>query len=188
MKSRWVESPNWSRRRSDTVDAIVLHYTALLLNDTIARFEDSGSRVSAHFVIDRDGSVIQMVRTEHKAWHAGTSQMDGRRDVNDYSIGIELINWGPLKKRDGNFYVWKDNWSQRYDGKKPQKLEDGYWDPYTEAQYDALVRVITHLRTEYPGITRERVKGHSEVCLPDRRKIDPGPAFDLERVLAAVFG
>jgi len=49
-----------------------------------------GVRVSAHFLIRRDGSLIQFVGTEQRAWHAGASQWEGRQRCNDFSIGIEL--------------------------------------------------------------------------------------------------
>lgn len=49
-----------------------------------------GVRVSAHFLIRRDGSIIQFVPTTKRAWHAGVSQFNGRERCNDFSIGIEL--------------------------------------------------------------------------------------------------
>jgi AmpD protein len=49
-----------------------------------------GLRVSAHFLIRRDGSVVQFVPTVARAWHAGLSQFEGRERCNDFSIGIEL--------------------------------------------------------------------------------------------------
>ena len=49
-----------------------------------------GVRVSAHFLIRRDGSLLQFVSTEQRAWHAGLSTFEGRDRCNDFSIGIEL--------------------------------------------------------------------------------------------------
>lgn len=49
-----------------------------------------GLRVSAHFLIDRRGNVIQFASTEARAWHAGASVFAGRPRCNDYSLGIEL--------------------------------------------------------------------------------------------------
>jgi len=49
-----------------------------------------GLRVSAHFFVRRDGSVLQFVSTEDRAWHAGISSFKGRERCNDFSIGIEL--------------------------------------------------------------------------------------------------
>ncbi len=49
-----------------------------------------GLHVSAHFLIRRDGELLQFVSCDRRAWHAGASQWRGRADCNDYSIGIEL--------------------------------------------------------------------------------------------------
>jgi AmpD protein len=49
-----------------------------------------GLRVSAHFLVRRDGSMLQFVSCEQRAWHAGRSVWRGREDCNHYSIGIEL--------------------------------------------------------------------------------------------------
>lgn len=49
-----------------------------------------GLKVSAHFLIRRDGGILQFVSTEDRAWHAGTSEFQGRQRCNDFSIGIEL--------------------------------------------------------------------------------------------------
>jgi N-acetyl-anhydromuramoyl-L-alanine amidase len=50
----------------------------------------SGMRVSAHFVVRRDGEVLQFVSTDRRAWHAGASSWRGRGDCNSWSVGIEL--------------------------------------------------------------------------------------------------
>lgn len=52
--------------------------------------EIADMRVSAHFLIRRDGRLIQFVSIAHRAWHAGISTWDGRERCNDFSIGIEL--------------------------------------------------------------------------------------------------
>ncbi len=49
-----------------------------------------GLRVSAHFLVRRDGAVLQFVSCDHRAWHAGRSVWRGREDCNHHSIGIEL--------------------------------------------------------------------------------------------------
>jgi AmpD protein len=54
-------------------------------------FKDlEGLRVSAHFLIRRDGTLIQYVPTDKRAWHAGVSSWKGREKCNDFSIGVEL--------------------------------------------------------------------------------------------------
>jgi len=49
-----------------------------------------GLRVSAHFVVRRDGRALQFVSCDHRAWHAGVSTWRGRENCNDWSIGVEL--------------------------------------------------------------------------------------------------
>jgi len=50
-----------------------------------------GVKVSAHFVVDREGSITQFVACDRRAWHAGVSEWQGKSDCNDYAIGIEMI-------------------------------------------------------------------------------------------------
>ncbi|GIU27362.1 N-acetyl-anhydromuranmyl-L-alanine amidase [Shewanella schlegeliana] len=49
-----------------------------------------GLEVSAHFLIRRDGELVQYVSCDSRAWHAGVSEFDGRQNCNDFAIGIEL--------------------------------------------------------------------------------------------------
>ena len=88
-------SPNFNPRPDGVVvDTIVLHATVLdTLQEVIDKFADPQSQVSAHYTIDRDGTIACHVGEDQRAWHAGQSRMeDGRCGVNDFSIGIELIN------------------------------------------------------------------------------------------------
>jgi N-acetyl-anhydromuramyl-L-alanine amidase AmpD len=73
---------------------VVLHATVLnTLDEVVAHFSNPDSQVSAHYTIDRDGAIVLHVPEAKRAWHAGPSQMNDRRtNVNDFSIGIELVN------------------------------------------------------------------------------------------------
>lgn len=102
-------SPHLNSRPNVEIDLIVLHAISLpdgafasqhikdfFLGklDTSAHpsFKDlKGVRVSAHFVVARDGNITQFVPTEKRAWHAGKSSWKNREGCNDYSIGIEII-------------------------------------------------------------------------------------------------
>ena len=88
-------SPHFNARPEGTVvDTIVLHATVLnTLREVVEKFADPESEVSAHYTIDRDGTAVCHVDEDQRAWHAGQSKMkDGRVGVNDFSIGIELVN------------------------------------------------------------------------------------------------
>ncbi len=93
---RELDSPNQDDRPADVpIDMIVLHYTGMTsAAKAIARLRDPAARVSAHYVVDEDGSVLRLVTEARRAWHAGVSFWRGRRDLNDRSIGIEIVNPG----------------------------------------------------------------------------------------------
>lgn len=62
-----------------------------------------GLTVSAHFVIDRSGNITQFVACDKRAWHAGVSQHAGRKQCNDFSIGIELEGTDTLAYTDAQY-------------------------------------------------------------------------------------
>lgn len=109
MPAQRCESPNFGPRPAHTaVDLIVLHsislppgafggnavqqlFTNQLNWDAHPYFQQiRGLEVSAHFYIQRDGTLTQFVSCDDRAWHAGLSSHRGRANCNDYSIGIEL--------------------------------------------------------------------------------------------------
>jgi N-acetylmuramoyl-L-alanine amidase len=94
--TRWHPSPNFGPRRDWlTPSLIVVHYTAMdSASAALQRLCDPLVEVSAHYLIDADGSCWQMVAEDQRAWHAGAGQWCGLDDVNSRSIGIELDNRG----------------------------------------------------------------------------------------------
>ena len=117
----FIQSPNCDNRPSGaTVSAIVLHSTVEPTTEgTIEIFLTPQKQVSAHFVVGRDGRIVQMVRVEQRAWHAGVSILEGVGKVNDYSVGIEMVN-----------------------------LNDGH-DPYPPEQLNAVAGIIRLIRSRY---------------------------------------
>jgi len=85
-------SPNHSRRPNSRIDTIVLHATAGGYEGSLAWLIDPRSRVSAHYLINKQGLCHQLVPDSEKAWHAGRSAFRGEYGVNAFSIGIELVN------------------------------------------------------------------------------------------------
>jgi N-acetylmuramoyl-L-alanine amidase len=96
--------------------------------------------VSAHYTIDRDGTVYAHVPETERAWHAGVSCWAGERNVNARSIGIELVNPGH---------------------------EFGYL-PFADDQIGALIELAHGILKSHP-IPQRRVVGHSDVA-PARKK------------------
>ncbi|WP_341706601.1 1,6-anhydro-N-acetylmuramyl-L-alanine amidase AmpD [Halopseudomonas sp.] len=60
-------------------------------------------RVSAHFLIERDGTITQFVSCDRRAWHAGASVYGGRENCNDFSIGIELEGADDVPYEDAQY-------------------------------------------------------------------------------------
>ncbi|MGC8475966.1 MAG: N-acetylmuramoyl-L-alanine amidase [Acetobacteraceae bacterium] len=89
-------SPNHDARPPGApIDTLVIHYTGMrTAAEALARLADPAAKVSAHYVIEEDGTIWRMVDEARRAWHAGVSAWRGRRDLNDVSIGIELVNPG----------------------------------------------------------------------------------------------
>jgi N-acetylmuramoyl-L-alanine amidase len=88
-------SPNFGDRRGKRVDLVVLHYTAMpTCAAALERLCDPAVEVSAHYLIDADGTVLSLVDEGARAWHAGAGTWRGEGDVNSRSIGVELANPG----------------------------------------------------------------------------------------------
>jgi N-acetylmuramoyl-L-alanine amidase len=130
-------SPNHDARPGGAaVDILVLHYTGMrTAEEALARLCDPQAKVSAHYTIDRAGTVYAHVPEECRAWHAGVSYWAGERNVNARSIGIELVNPGQ---------------------------EFGYV-PFTDDQIGALIDLARGILLRHP-IPSRRVLGHSDVA------------------------
>jgi N-acetylmuramoyl-L-alanine amidase len=132
-------SPNFDQRRGPP-DMIVLHYTGMQSGEAaLARLCDPEAKVSAHYLIEEDGRVFQLVPEERRAWHAGVSFWKGERDVNAVSVGIELVNPGH---------------------------DFGYRD-FPAVQIDALIGLLDAVRSRWT-IPNGRILGHSDVA-PERK-------------------
>ncbi len=76
-------------------NTIIMHYTGMETMEAARdRLTDPESKVSAHYLVDVNGAVQNLVPEEKRAWHAGVSYWKGETDINSYSIGIEIVNKG----------------------------------------------------------------------------------------------
>ena len=133
-------SPNHNVRKLP-VTMVVLHYTGMESGrGALERMCDPDSEVSAHYMIEEDGTVFRMVDEDKRAWHAGRSFWRGITDVNSASVGIELVNPGH---------------------------EFGYR-PFTDAQMDSLVPLLADIVKRH-DIPRANVVGHSDIA-PARKE------------------
>ena len=95
LNTQW-SSPNVGERRPPHhhVSLLVLHYTEIDLQETLDKFKDPKTEVSAHYVVSEEGEIFLMVDETRRAWHAGASYWRGIEDVNSASVGIEIVNPG----------------------------------------------------------------------------------------------
>jgi N-acetylmuramoyl-L-alanine amidase len=96
LVSRRQSSPNVEQRfAGKTVKLVVLHYTGMPSGQAAVDWLcNRASKVSCHYLVDVDGTIVQMVDEDLRAWHAGVSSWHGEIDVNSTSIGIEIQNEG----------------------------------------------------------------------------------------------
>ena len=133
-------SPNWNERQLP-ISMVVLHYTGMETAEAaLDRLCSEEAQVSAHYLIEEDGTVHRLVREDRRAWHAGKSFWRGVTDVNSASIGIELVNPGH---------------------------EFGYR-PFPDAQMEALLPLLADMVQRH-DIPRANVVGHSDVA-PQRKE------------------
>jgi N-acetylmuramoyl-L-alanine amidase len=168
---------------------IVIHYTAggsaQSSIDAMAR-----NRLSAHLVVDRDGTTYQLVDFNRKAWHAGKSFWRGYFNLNSHSVGIEVCNYGWLLpqgdgtfKRPGETPVFSGN--QVHVGDHKNGWPRGYgWELYMDEQIGRVSDLCGALLDYYPSI--KGIVGHDEIA-PDRKQ-DPGPAFPIDSLRSRMEG
>jgi N-acetylmuramoyl-L-alanine amidase len=141
MKRFSMPSCNHDSREGQAVDMLVLHYTGMKTgNEALSRLCDANAKVSAHYVVEENGDVYALVPEERRAWHAGLSSWRGNTNINQRSIGIEIVNPGH---------------------------EFGY-QPFTKAQMEAVAELCRDILSRY-AIPARNVVGHSDVA-PRRKE------------------
>lgn len=142
MPARLHLSPNWDERPEGAgVRHVVLHYTGMPSGaSALARLCDPEAKVSAHYLIDDDGTVRLLVPEAKRAWHAGRSAWAGLSNLNDWSVGIELVNPG-------------HEWGYR---------------PFPARQIEALVELCGDLLARY-RLPPEAVVAHADIS-PNRKE------------------
>lgn len=144
--------------QNSRVRYIMLHYTA---GDTARSLKVlSQGQVSSHYLItdDRAPKVYRLVDETRNAWHAGDGSWYGQSWLNTSSIGIEIVNMGPIGTQ---------------------------WQPYSDAQVSLLIRLIREIAARH-DVKPQHIIGHSDAS--PQRKTDPGPAFPWEKLAQAGIG
>ena len=85
------KSPNFNDRKSNNIEIIVIHYTALSsISNSLKHLCSKKNKVSSHYLVSQEGKIYSLVSEKKRAWHAGQSYWRGNTDINSISIGIEL--------------------------------------------------------------------------------------------------
>ena len=142
MKIKLLNSPNYSRnsRPKKSIKFIIIHYTGMQSEiESINRLINKNSKVSCHYLINRKGTIMQMVKENKIAWHAGVSKWKNIKNLNKNSIGIELVN-------KGHFFGYEN---------------------YSNLQINSLIKLCSKLKKKYK-IHKENFLGHSDIA-PNRK-------------------
>jgi len=138
MTFKSLNSPNFGskKRKNKEIQYIIIHYTGMQsMRASIKRLMDKKHQVSCHYLISRSGLVLQMVKDNKVAWHAGKSKWKKIKNLNQHSIGVELVNKGHSL---------------------------GY-ERFTKKQIDNLLKLILTLKKKY-RIKNSCILGHSDIA------------------------
>ena len=161
-----LKSENYSER----IKFVVLHYTAGNYQDSLNALSIQG-KASAHYFIPQlhdatyhqeDLKVIQLVSEDKRAWHSGDSAWQNRENLNDQSIGIELVNEAHCKSVETSLTTVKQQ-------------PVCFFPDFQAQQIALLINLLKKILTENPDISPTAIVGHSDIS--PMRKRDPGPRF-----------
>jgi len=167
-----------------------LHTAGGAASRTIKYFSKSSAKASSHLVVGRDGKITQMVKFDKIGWHAGKSRWKGRDRVNRFSIGIEIANYGKLSQTQGGDWV---SWSGQLVPSNRVIVEEHKhfpgkqygWEIFDPEQVEATLDAAQAIVSEY-NLDPWDLVGHDDISI--HRKVDPGPAFDMDKFRTMVFG
>ena len=138
MKISNFYSPNFNRKKrpNNSIKIIIIHYTGMQSErESMVRLGNPKSKVSSHFVINQNGKIYRLVQDNQIAWHAGKSCWGKYKNLNKYSIGIELVNKGH---------------------------QFGYTN-FKKKQLSSLIKICKILIKKYK-INKRNVVGHSDIA------------------------
>jgi N-acetyl-anhydromuramyl-L-alanine amidase AmpD len=182
---------------------IYLHHTAGNGNaEGVSRYwNGNDSRIATAFIIGENGTIVQCFSSKHWAWHLGIDQEDFARNgakysnLNKLSVGIEVCNWGYLKKKGDKYYNYAGgvvNPSYVTELETPYKGYK-YWYKYSDAQIESLRQLVVYLcetydipkdyRSEIWSIDKEAFKGAKGIFTHNSVRKDKSDMYPDPRVI-----
>lgn len=156
-----IEAP--TKEFNERISSLIFHYTATNLEKSLEVLRTGG--VSAHWLIPETGrSVYKLLDENKRAYHAGISSWKRRTDLNDTSVGIEIVSLG---------YTCKNSSSDQCSKKEKE------WKRYSSDQIKLIVQLGQDIQKRYK-IDPLCVIGHSDIAIG--RKFDPGPHFPWKKL------
>ncbi len=153
-----------SKGKNQRINFIILHYTAV--NDAISIRGLTNTNVSSHYLVttNSDDPVYSLVPDIERAWHAGVSNFKNYSNLNNNSIGIEIVNLG---------YDTSRKYGIKHGDPNNLRPKDFFY-PYTRKQIEKIALLVKDLKNKY-NIKDNFILGHSDIA--PLRKQDPGPLF-----------
>jgi len=170
-KDESFQSESFSTR----IRFIVIHYTSIDWENSLKVLTQERYGVSSHYLIPENGDetytdqikIFQLVEENNRAWHAGVSKWEERTNINDQSIGIELVNQAECSIRQGSEYNYTNNYICLF-------LD------FDNEQIEALIDLLKNILARHEEIKPTYVIGHSDIA--PNRKYDPGPKFPWRKL------
>ncbi len=178
-----MHSKNYGQR----IKFLVMHSTAEDYQGSVRELVNKGG-VSSHYLLpeSHDKSylednlkVLKLVNEDERAWHAGSSYWQGRRAVNDQSIGIEIVNVPKCER------LAKDK-TERVRGQDIAQGQMCFFPDYDPKQIALLIELSKEILKNNPDITPTNIVGHSDIA--PLRKSDPGPRFPWYQLYQSGIG
>ena len=171
QKIQTFQSESFSTR----IRFVVIHYTSIDWENSLKVLTNERYEVSSHYLIPEGGDdtysdqikIFQLVDEENRAWHAGISKWEERTNINDQSIGIELVNQAECSVRQGSQYNYTNNYICLFS-------------EFDSDQIDQLILLLKDILSRHDEIKPTYIIGHSDIS-PDR-KFDPGPKFPWKKL------
>ena len=177
-----------SNNHNDRIRYLVIHHTTIDYKDSVKALTEPHG-VSAHYLIPENNDesygnkkleVVQLVDEKDRAWHAGSSYWQEQRNLNDQSIGIELVYKAPCAKSDNPIDA---NTGLNINANSNLMC---FYPDFDDNQITLLIELIKGIQQRNPEISASHIIGHADIT-PGRR-IDPGPRFPWQRLYNAGIG